>query len=75
VLCDRLYGGRARITRGEISRKRDDDHVVINRHALHARKLRLRRPDSNEPIEFESPLPDDIVQVLEELRAHRAIQR
>ena len=31
VLCDRLYGGRAQITLGEIITGREDDHVLLNR--------------------------------------------
>jgi 23S rRNA pseudouridine1911/1915/1917 synthase len=75
VLCDRLYGGRARITRGEIRRQPDDDQVLLSRQALHARRLRLRHPVSDEPIQFESPLPEDLVRLLAELRQHRALPR
>ena len=69
VLCDRLYGTRATITRGEIHRGVDDEHVVLNRMALHARRLKLIHPTSSEPAEFEAPLPEDIAGVLNELRA------
>ena len=69
ILCDRLYGGRARITRGQLRQQRNDDQVLLERSALHARRLTLTHPDSGEPIEFEAPLPNDIVGILEELRA------
>lgn len=71
VLCDRLYGGRSQITRGEIRRDTNDDHVLLARQALHARRLALTHPTTNEPIEFVAPLPDDMTAVLEELRASR----
>ena len=33
MLCDRLYGGRADITRGEISRDPADETVLLDRQA------------------------------------------
>jgi len=71
VLCDRLYGGRARITRGEIRRDPDDTLVLLARHALHARRLKFAHPATDEPIEVEAPLPEDMVAVLNELRVYR----
>jgi 23S rRNA pseudouridine1911/1915/1917 synthase len=73
VLCDRLYGGRAEITRGEISRDPTDTEVLLARQALHARRLKLRHPVSDEPIEFVAPLPADIEAVLAALRRFRAV--
>jgi 23S rRNA pseudouridine1911/1915/1917 synthase len=73
VLCDRLYGGRAQITRGEIARDEADDEVLLARQALHARRLKLSHPATGEPIEFVAPLPADIVAVLAALRTFRAL--
>lgn len=70
VLCDRLYGGRAEITRGEI-RRTDDATVVLNRQALHARRIKLLHPHTKEPIEFTAPLPADMEATLMELREYR----
>ncbi len=72
VLCDRLYGGRARITQGEITQGREDDRVLLARQALHARRLKLIHPTSGQPIEFVSPLPSDIQEVLRLLVDHRS---
>jgi 23S rRNA pseudouridine1911/1915/1917 synthase len=72
VLCDRLYGGRAQITWGEIERRREDDRVLLNRQALHARRLKIRHPVTKESLEFEAPIPDDLASTLEALRQHRA---
>ena len=36
VLCDRHYGGRSQITRGEIRRDPADELVLLSRQALHA---------------------------------------
>ncbi len=71
VLCDRLYGGRAAITRGEIRREPADELVLLDRQALHARRLRLLHPRTGEPLEFIAPLPPDIEGVLAELREYR----
>jgi 23S rRNA pseudouridine1911/1915/1917 synthase len=73
VLCDRQYGGRASIERGEIRRQPDDHHVQLSRQALHALRLKLLHPGTGEPLEVEAPLPQDIVGTLEELRAFRAL--
>jgi 23S rRNA pseudouridine1911/1915/1917 synthase len=71
VLCDRLYGGRAQITRGEIERRREDDIILLDRQALHARRLKIRHPMTQQPLEFEAPLPDDLQTTLAALRQFR----
>ena len=71
VLCDRQYGGRARLTRGEIRRDPSDTLVLLERQALHARRIKLAHPATGEPLEFEAPLPADMTAVLEELRSWR----
>lgn len=73
VLCDRLYGGRAEITRGEIRREPDDTLVLLDRQALHARRLALRHPISDAAMEFLAPIPPDLENLLTELRTYRAI--
>lgn len=71
VLCDRLYGGRAKLTRGELARRYDDATVVLDRQALHARRIALRHPASGERIEFAAPLAPDLVAALEAIRQFR----
>jgi 23S rRNA pseudouridine1911/1915/1917 synthase len=75
VLCDRQYGGRARITRGEIRRDPGDTLVLLARQALHAARLRFTHPATDEPIEVAAQLPEDMAGVLEELRAYRTVKR
>jgi 23S rRNA pseudouridine1911/1915/1917 synthase len=70
VLCDRLYGGRSQITLGEITGAGESE-VLLNRHALHARRLALTHPITNEPLEFVAPLPGDLEILLAALRMHR----
>ena len=72
VLCDRQYGGRSRITRGEIRRDPADETVFASRQALHARRLSFLNPATGQRSPSKSPLPPDIVAVLEELRQWRA---
>jgi 23S rRNA pseudouridine1911/1915/1917 synthase len=77
VLCDKQYGGRSRITAGEIRaitrRKRlapelAEDAVLLGRQALHAHRLAFAHPLSGKPLEVEAPLPSDMDQVLKVLR-------
>ncbi len=72
VLCDRQYGHRSAITRGEIRRHSSDEFVLLDRQALHARHLRFQHPFTGETLEIEAPLPADIQATLEELRKYRA---
>jgi 23S rRNA pseudouridine1911/1915/1917 synthase len=74
VLCDRQYGGRSRLTRGEIRRDATDELVLLDRQALHARRLRFLHPATGEPLEIEAPLPPDILVVLDELRKYRPVR-
>ncbi len=68
VLCDRLYGGRAVITRDEICQSGHSSTVLLDRQALHARRLRLKHPATSAPIEFQASLPTDISNTLTALR-------
>ena len=72
VLCDRQYGGRAEITRGEISHDPNDHEPILSRQALHAMRLSLAHPVSGEALNFQAPLPADLNGVLEDLRKFRA---
>ncbi len=79
VLCDRLYAGHARVTRGELLRRRalreppqaGDDDILLERQALHARRIEFTHPITDQPIVLECPIPADIQQVLEVLRSAR----
>ena len=71
VLCDKLYGGRDSITRGEIRRDSGDSTVLLARQALHARRIQFVHPQSEQIMEVVAPLPDDLATVLDELRQYR----
>jgi len=77
VLCDRLYGGRAQITLAELSRipdaggQPDESQPLLERQALHARRLRFSHPVTGHVLEITAPLPPDIERTLEALRTLR----
>lgn len=80
VLCDKLYGGRGRLTIAELramTRVRDlaadlpEEHVVLSRQALHAHRLGFAHPITGEQMAFTAPLPDDLNRVLLLLREAR----
>jgi 23S rRNA pseudouridine1911/1915/1917 synthase len=73
ILCDRQYGGHSRITLGEIDGSKGDSEALLERQALHARRLKFAHPESGESMEIIAPLPGDIAGVLEGLRRHRAV--
>jgi 23S rRNA pseudouridine1911/1915/1917 synthase len=68
VLCDKLYGGRATLARGEITRNEADREIILSRQALHAARLALVHPVTKSPLEFAAPLPVDMAQVVALLR-------
>ncbi len=73
VLCDRLYGGRAQITYGELIGNASDTRVILARQALHAAQLTLEHPTTGVRMTFTAPLAGDIAATLDALRATRAI--
>jgi 23S rRNA pseudouridine1911/1915/1917 synthase len=79
VLCDRLYGGRARITELElIPRDKIPQDItalqrpLLERQALHAHRLSFLHPTTGQQMHFESPPPPDIDQTLAALRRWRS---
>ncbi|HZZ72817.1 MAG TPA: RluA family pseudouridine synthase [Pirellulales bacterium] len=72
VLCDRLYGGRAEITLGELRHDPANTTVLLNRQALHAARLAIKHPVTDKLLEFVAPLPADLEATLNELRHSRA---
>jgi 23S rRNA pseudouridine1911/1915/1917 synthase len=69
VLCDPLYGGRNQVTRGDLAGDHEDQTVLLDRTALHARRLVLRHPRSGRELALEAPLPADLTYLLAELRS------
>ena len=69
ILCDRLYGGRSRITKAQLNNRASDEGsaIVLDRLALHAVRLSITHPARDETVEFIAPLPEDIRGVVQEL--------
>ncbi len=68
LVGDTVYGGRFKIPRGA------SDELIqclraFPRQALHARRLGLIHPDTDDYVEFESGLPSDMRQLLSQLDA------
>jgi 23S rRNA pseudouridine1911/1915/1917 synthase len=77
VLCDKLYGGRAKLTLEELrnmsraknlAAEQPANRLILDRQALHANILRIAHPVTAERMEFRSDLPADLESVLELLR-------
>ena len=68
VLCDRLYGGRAQISQGEVLGGRSDPTIVLERLALHAQRLEIDHPVSGQRMVLTAELPDDLTVVIRLLR-------
>ena len=71
VLCDALYSGRAVIEPvffGLPSTHPLADRPLITRQALHAARLEITHPATDQRVAFEAPLPADMERVLTALR-------
>jgi 23S rRNA pseudouridine1911/1915/1917 synthase len=71
LVGDPLYGRRPRIPNGE-SAKIADALLGFDRQALHAAHLELQHPISRRRLSVDAPLPQDMLGLLELLRANRA---
>ncbi len=75
IFNDERYGGD-KIMRGTTFTKYKqfirNCFAVIPRHALHARTLGFKHPENEKDMEFESPLPRDMQQVIEKWRTYTA---
>ncbi len=85
ILCDKDYGrGADRFTSADLERAlalfRHGDagraapapfRVLLDRQALHAWRLAFEHPSTGQRLEFEAPLPADMLAVLEPLRRSR----
>ena len=82
VLCDNLYGGRRSITKEEIlgiepmlldtanaNPGQASGTVLLNRQALHARRIAFTHPVTGSEFEIEAPIPADIQAVLDALES------
>jgi 23S rRNA pseudouridine1911/1915/1917 synthase len=65
IICDRLYAGHAEISESELrgASRKSGEPFVLQRQALHARKLTFTNPQSGRRMTFDAPLPEDLRQI------------
>lgn len=68
LVGDQLYGGRPRPPRNA-SETLIQTLRRFNRQALHAVMLRIEHPTTKEMMEWHAPIPDDLIELSEALRA------
>jgi 23S rRNA pseudouridine1911/1915/1917 synthase len=81
VLCDRLYGGRAKISELELIPSRSigqdmrtgEERPLLGRQALHAHRLSIDHPTSGKRMQFEAAIPPDMEYTLAALRRWRGV--
>jgi 23S rRNA pseudouridine1911/1915/1917 synthase len=72
VVCDRLYSGRARLTIDDLNRD-GDQTLLIDRQALHARRIAFNHPVSGKRMELECELASDMSTLLDGIRNRKVI--
>ena len=74
ILADRLYAGQREFHLSELTSDEtnaEEDVSLLTRQALHATRLELRHPVTDQPMCWEAPLPRDMQQTLEALQRYR----
>ncbi len=69
VVCDSMYGHTSVLYARDISAKPQEaeDSVILQRQALHASRLSIAHPVTDEPLSFGAELPPDMAGVLQSL--------
>lgn len=75
IVGDPFYGGRYVSRRTITGRAEDSDEPFFKRQALHAHRLRVTHPIHETPLEIVAPLPADMQEVLDLIRANRPAPR
>jgi 23S rRNA pseudouridine1911/1915/1917 synthase len=66
IVGDTLYGAPHHIAR--ITRSSTDETIALHRNFLHAAELDFTHPRTGKPLEFRTPLPAELTNLLDELR-------
>jgi len=56
-----------------LQEREEDEQPIIQRQALHAKRIGFTHPVEEKWIEFEAPLPRDMLDLIEALRTYRAV--
>ncbi|MBK8270151.1 MAG: RluA family pseudouridine synthase [Planctomycetes bacterium] len=68
IVGDPFYGGRNISLRHATGRPGDSDEIRWKRQMLHAHRLRVTHPITNQPLEVTAPLAPDMQELLDTLR-------
>jgi 23S rRNA pseudouridine1911/1915/1917 synthase len=71
VLADRLYSGRSKVQRCDISKDKTETEVLLDRQALHAHQISFAHPINGAEMTIQAPLAEDIKQTIEVLKEYR----
>lgn len=74
-VADRLYAGHDRLSLADLQGipVPPGEKPLISRQGLHAFRLKIRHPVTEEWMEFEAPLPEDMKQTLAALETYRKL--
>ncbi|MCK4282994.1 MAG: RluA family pseudouridine synthase [Candidatus Brocadiae bacterium] len=72
IVADGLYGRRDAVYLSDLvgGEHPPDEEPLLDRQALHARRLTIRHPRLGEEMTFEAPMPADIMRLINVLREH-----
>jgi len=71
IVADEMYGGRVVYPWQLADAEPTPQDPVIDRVALHAWTLEFKHPATDEMVEFEAPVPEDMRRLIDMLRKHR----
>jgi 23S rRNA pseudouridine1911/1915/1917 synthase len=73
IVADKLYGGSSHLLLSEIHPEgQGGESPLFARQALHAYRLAFRHPVTEQPMQFEAPMPDDMAHTLATIRRFRS---
>ena len=73
IFCDKSYGGKLIVKGNKFSSYKkfvENSFKLINRQALHAKSLGFIHPSTKKELFFESPLPEDMNELLNKWRKY-----
>jgi 23S rRNA pseudouridine1911/1915/1917 synthase len=73
VLCDALYSGRSRLTTRDLNLRCEQESILLDRQALHARRIQIQHPETGRILEIAADLPNDIQETLAAIRTQRGL--
>ncbi|KPK60356.1 MAG: hypothetical protein AMK73_08190 [Planctomycetes bacterium SM23_32] len=74
IVADRLYGRREAVYPSDLTggERAPSEEPLLDRQALHARRLTILHPISGEEMTFDAPLAPDMEALIRALREHEA---